>query len=110
MAYDEGLAERVRDVVAARPEVSERKMFGGLGWLVGGHMACAVMPDGLVVRMTPEDTADACREPHVRGFGRPGTKPMRGFVLVEPEGVAEDADLVRWVDTGAARAASLPPK
>lgn len=110
MAYDEGLAERVREIASARPGVVERKMFGGLAWMVGGHMACAVMGEDLLVRIDPEETAEACREPHVGEFGRPGAKPMRGFVRVEAEGLAEDAELARWVDRGAEWAASLPPK
>jgi TfoX/Sxy family transcriptional regulator of competence genes len=110
MAYDEQLAERVKDVIQQRPGVTERKMFGGLGWTIAGNMACGVMGDDLVVRIAPEETEDACHEAHVREFGRPGKAPMRGFVLVEPEGLGEAAELARWVDRGAARAASLPPK
>ena len=111
MAYDEQLAERVRDVIEARSGVAERKMFGGLGWMVGGNMACGVMSEGgLLVRIDPDEVEDACREPHVREFGRPGKRPMSGFVLVEPDGLTSDSELARWVDTGAARAASLPPK
>jgi hypothetical protein len=111
MAYDEQLAARVRDLIQQRPGVVERKMFGGLGWMLDGNMACGVMSEGgLIVRIDPEETEAACREPHVREFGRPGKRPMRGFVLVDPDGVLEDADLARWVDTGANRAASLPPK
>jgi TfoX/Sxy family transcriptional regulator of competence genes len=111
MAYDEALAERVRELMAARPGVVERKMFGGVGWMIGGNMAVGVMRETeLVVRIEPEETEAACREPHVHEFGRAGRKPMRGFVLVEPAGVESDAELERWVDVGAARAASMPPK
>ena len=111
MAYDEVLAARVRDLIGARPGVVERKLFGGLGWMIGGNMAVGVMRETeLVVRIEPEETEAACREPHVKEFGRPGRKPMTGFVLVEPEGVEDDAALARWVDVGAARAASMPPK
>jgi TfoX/Sxy family transcriptional regulator of competence genes len=111
MAYDERLAERIREVIQARPDVTERKMFGGLGWMIGGNMACGVMrEDQLIVRIDPEETAEAIREPHVSEFGRPGSKPMKGFVMVEPEALADDAELARWVDRGAARAAELPPK
>ena len=111
MAYDEEMAERVREQITARPGVVERKMFGGLGWMIGGNMAVGVMSDNqLIVRIEPEETAAALREPHVHEFGRPGSKPMTGFVLVEPEGFEADADLARWVDVGAARAASMPPK
>lgn len=111
MAYDEGMAERVREAMSARPDVSERKMFGGLGWMIGGNMAVAVMSTGgLIVRMHPDDVADAVKEPHVGTFGREGAKPITGFVLVEPEGLEDDAELARWVDAGAARASALPPK
>ena len=111
MVYDERLAGRIRELMAVRPGVVERKMFGGLGWMIGGNMAVGVMRETeLVVRMEPEETEAACREPHVYEFGRPGRKPMSGFVLVEPAGVEDDAALARWVDVGAARAASMPPK
>ena len=111
MAYDEQLAARVRELIEARPGVVERKMFGGLGWMIGGNMAVGVMRnDELVVRIEPEESEAALREPHVHRFGRPGRKAMTGFVLVEPEGVQDDAALERWVDVGAARAASMPPK
>jgi hypothetical protein len=111
MVYDERLAGRVRELMAARQDVIERKMFGGVGWMIGGNMAVGVMRETeLVVRIEPEETEAACREPYVHEFGREGRKPMRGFVLVEPEGVEEDAELERWVAVGAARAASIPPK
>ena len=111
MPYDERMAERVREALAARPGVRERKMFGGLGWMIDGNLAVAVMSTGgLIVRMHPDDVADALREAHVGEFGRPGAKPMSGFVLVEPEGLEDGAALARWVDVGAARASELPPK
>jgi TfoX/Sxy family transcriptional regulator of competence genes len=111
MAYDEVLAGRVRDLIGARPDVSEKKMFGGIGWMIAGNMAVGVMSTTeLIVRIEPEETEAALREPHVHEFGRPGRKPMKGFVLVEPAGVETDEELARWVDVGAARAASMPPK
>jgi hypothetical protein len=111
MAYDERLADRIRELMAARPDAVERKMFGGVGWMIGGNMAVGVMRETeLVVRIEPEETDAALGEPHVHEFGRPGRKPMKGFILVEPEGVEGDAELARWVDVGAARAASMPPK
>ena len=111
MAYDEKLADRVRELIAARPEVTERKMFGGLGWMVSGNMACGVMSTGgLLVRMDPDEVPAALREPHVHEFGREGAKPMKGFVIVDAESVEDDDALERWIDEGAARAASLPPK
>jgi hypothetical protein len=110
VAYDEGLAERIRGLAGARPGVTERKMFGGIVWMVGGNMACGVMGAGVLVRMKPEDREQALTEPHVGEFGMPGRRPMGGFVLVAAEGIAEDADLARWVDLGAGFAASLPQK
>ena len=111
MAYDEAMAQRVREAMSARPDVSERKMFGGLAWMIGGNMAVAVMSTGgLIVRIDPEDAEAAFKEPGAGPFGREGAKPMTGFVVVEPEGLVDDAELARWLDTGAARASSLPPK
>ena len=110
MAYDEGLAERVRDIAGARAGVTERRMFGGLAWMIGGNMACCVLRDELLVRMAPADREQALTEPHVGEFGMSGKRPMSGFVAVAAPGVAEDADLARWVDCGADFAASLPPK
>jgi TfoX/Sxy family transcriptional regulator of competence genes len=111
MAYDEGLAQRVREMIGQRPGVTERKMFGGLGFMLGGNMAVAVMSTGgLIVRIDPDDMEAAFAEPGAGPFGREGAKPMTGFVQVDVEAIEEDADLARWIDTGAARAASLPPK
>jgi hypothetical protein len=111
MAYDEVLAARVRDLIGARAGVTEKKMFGGIGWMIGGNMAVGVMSTTeLIVRIEPEETEAALREPHVHEFGRPGRAPMKGFVLVEPAGVETDEALARWVDVGAARASSMPPK
>ena len=95
MAYDEQLAARISAMIHERPGVVERKMFGGLGWMIGGNMACGVMrEDHLVVRVPPEEVAEAVRAPGVHEFGRPGSKPMKGFVLVEPAGLS-DAELAR---------------
>ena len=111
MAYDEELAERVRAALNDVKGVAEIKMFGGLCFTVGGNMAVGVMStSALMVRIEPEEVPDAIREPHVHEFGREGAKPMKGFVVVEPEGVEDDDALARWVDVGAARAASMPPK
>ena len=111
MAYDERLAARISDLMHARPGVVERKMFGGVGWTIGGNMAVGVMrADHMVVRLPPEEVEEAIREPHVHEFGRPGSKPMKGFVLIDAEGLTDDAVLADWVDRGAARAAELPVK
>ena len=108
MAYDEGLAERVRRVV---PGLPERKMFGGLAWMINGNMAVAVMGvGGLLVRVDPEDMELLMRAPGVGPFGREGAKPMTGFVRVDEAAVEDDEALARWVDAGVSWAATLPPK
>jgi TfoX/Sxy family transcriptional regulator of competence genes len=111
MAYDERMAERVRELITARPEVTERKMFGGIGWMLAGNMAVGVMSTGgLIVRVDPDEADAWLSDPHVGEFGREGAKPMNGFVVVDPDALENDAELERWIDVGAARAASLPPK
>ena len=109
MAYDEALAERVREVISLRESVTEKKMFGGIAWMLGGNMACGVVGEELMVRLGPEEAEKALAEPNTRVMDMTG-RPMRGFVLVEPDGIAADEDLAGWVDAGADFAASLPPK
>jgi TfoX/Sxy family transcriptional regulator of competence genes len=109
MAFDEGLADRIRGVLDARSDVDERKMFGGIGFLVAGNMACGVMRDDLMVRMEPDAAAALESEPGVRRFDM-GGRPMKGWLLVAPEATADDGDLERWVRRGEEFAASLPPK
>lgn len=106
MACDEGLAERVREVVG--PCV-ERAMFGGLAFLRDGHMACGVLGDELVVRVGPDAYDEALGLPHVRPMDFTG-KPLRGYVYVAAEGLASDAALAAWVARGTAFVATLPPK
>lgn len=108
MAYDEALAARVRALLASRSDVSERKMFGGLTFMVAGNMCCGVNGDELIVRLDPEREDEALARPHARPMDFTG-RPMRGFVTVQPEGL-EGAELDRWVRDAVARAASLPPK
>jgi len=111
VAYDEQLAERVRDLVAPRSGVTEKKMFGGIGWMINGNMACGVMSKGgLLVRIDPDETEALIAQPHVSTFGREGSKPMKGFVIVDADTIEDDATLADWIDRGAARATSLPPK
>jgi TfoX/Sxy family transcriptional regulator of competence genes len=109
MAFDEGLAERIRGVLDARSDVDERRMFGGIAFLVAGNMACGVMRDDLMVRMEPDAAAALESEPGVRRFDM-GGRPMKGWLLVAPEASADDGDLERWVRRGEEFAASLPPK
>ena len=107
--YDEGLAERVRDLLALRDDVTERKMFGGIAWMVSGNMACGILGEDLIVRLGSDEGELALAEPHVRPFDFTG-KPMTGTVFVEPAATAEPEDLAGWVEAGVGFASSLPPK
>jgi TfoX/Sxy family transcriptional regulator of competence genes len=109
MAYDEALAERVRSMIEGRDAVVERKMFGGVAWMIGGNMACGVLGDDLAVKMSHEDAERALAEPDTRPFEMRG-RAARAFVVVSGSALAGDAELARWVDVGADHAASLPPK
>ena len=110
MAYDEALADRVRDALGDRPGVVERKMFGGLAFMARGNMAVGVLGEDLIVRLAPEEYDGVLGEDGVREFGMPGKRPMRGFALVGDEQLADDASLGIWVERGVAHALSLPPK
>jgi TfoX/Sxy family transcriptional regulator of competence genes len=109
MAYDETLADRARDVLASRSDLSERKMFGGIAFMVAGNMAVGVIGDDLMVRLDPTDAAQALSEPHVRPMDFTG-KPMKGMIYVDSAGTEADEDLAGWVEAGADFATSLPPK
>ncbi|MGF0174324.1 TfoX/Sxy family protein [Streptomyces sp. Marseille-Q5077] len=109
MAYDEGLAERIRERLGADPEISEKRMFGGLAFLCRGNMAVGVTGDDLMVRVGPDATDAALARPGARIFDMTG-RPMRGWVVVDGTAVAEDEALAAWADEGRAFAAGLPPK
>jgi TfoX/Sxy family transcriptional regulator of competence genes len=109
MAFDEALADRIRDVLASRPDLTERKMFGGIAFMLAGNMAVGIIGEDLMVRLDPEDAEKALGEPHTRPMDFTG-KPMKNMVYVDAEGTASDDDLAGWVEAGADYAASLPPK
>jgi TfoX/Sxy family transcriptional regulator of competence genes len=110
MAYDEDLANRIRELIAAEPDVSERSMFGGLVFRVGGNMSVAAGGQGsLVVRVDPEETDEFLAKPHAQPFVM-GGRPMEGRVRVDAEGVRTKRQLERWVSRSVAYARSLPPK
>lgn len=109
MSYDEALADRVSEVISSRPDVSERKMFGGIAFMVAGNMACGVLGEDLIVRLGDEEAEKALSEDGVRPFDFTG-RPMKTTVYVSPERTSDDAELVAWVEAGADHAASLPPK
>jgi TfoX/Sxy family transcriptional regulator of competence genes len=110
MAYDEDLANRVRELVAENERFTEQKMFGGLSFLIGGNMAVGVSGQGgLMVRVDPGDTEALLAKPHARPFEMRG-REMKGWVRVGPEGVRTKRQLEPWVRRGVSYARSLPPK
>lgn len=110
MAYDEDLAHRIRELIAADPDVTERRMFGGLAFLLSGHLAVAVSGQGgLMVRVDPAATDALVAKPNARPFEMQG-RPIDGWLRVDLEGVQSKRQLERWVERGVAYARSLPPK
>ena len=108
MAYDESLAARVRAALANRTDVSERKMFGGLTFMIGGNMCCGVSGNELIVRLHPAREDEALARPYARPMDFTG-RPMRGFITVHRDGLKGDR-LNRWVQEAVDQAESLPPK
>jgi len=110
MAYDERLAARIRDVVTGEPGLTERKMFGGLAFLVNGNMAVAASNEGgLLLRVDPDETEQHLAHPHTDSFVMRG-REMSGWLRVVPEGLGTDIELERWAGIGLTYARSLPPK
>ena len=109
MAYDEQLGERVRGFLSPFPKVTERRMFGGLAFLLQGNMCCGVVGEELMVRVGRESYEAALHEPHVREMDFTG-RPLRGFIYVAEEGLKSQGDLRAWVERGARYAESLPAK
>ena len=109
MAYDEGLAHRVREALEGESQVTEKKMFGGLCFMISGHMAVGIVGSELMVRVGPEAYLKRLEHPHAREMDFTG-KAMKGFVYVSLEGLQLDSELDEWVGHGARYARSLPPK
>ncbi len=109
MPYSEALAERIRHQLARRQNVDERKMFGGIGFLLNGNMCVGVWKDSLVVRVGPEQYEKALRESFVGEFDITG-RAMTGWVLVASEGVEDDDDLGEWIETAVKFVRTLPAK
>jgi TfoX/Sxy family transcriptional regulator of competence genes len=109
LAYDEALADRVRDLLSLRADVGERKMFGGIAFMLAGNMCCGVIREDLIVRTFPEDGEAALEEPDVRPFDLTG-RTMTGFLLVGPGATASEEDLRSWIDRAVTVAETLPPK
>jgi TfoX/Sxy family transcriptional regulator of competence genes len=110
MPYSQNLAERIRSALKEHPTIIEKKMFGGVGFILNGNMACGVQGNDLLVRVGVENNAAALSKPHVRPFMPMPGKPSVGWILVAPEGTSTDQDLEKWVRAGYDYAASLPEK
>ena len=97
MAFDESLAGDIRDVLARKLNIEEKKMFGSMGFLLNGNLLVGVWKDSLIVRVGPDAYEEALLEPHVKEFDITG-RPMKGWIMVEPEGVEEDDQLKDWIE------------
>ncbi len=109
MAYNEELAARIRTSLEGHPGVTERKMFGGIAFLIHGNMCCGVANDDLMVRVGPGSHEASLALPHARPMDFTG-RPMKGFVFVGPGGINDDGALSGWIDRGVTFAQSLPKK
>ncbi len=110
MAYDEDLADRIRELIAGEAGLTEMKMFGGRAFLIDGNMSVSASGQGgLLLRVEPEQTDALVGEPRAERFEMRG-RAMDGWLRVEADGVETEAELKRWVDRGVAYARSLPPK
>jgi hypothetical protein len=110
LAYDDDLANRIRELLGGEPDVTEMRMFGGLAFLIGGNMAVAASGQGgLMVRSHPEDTGALLAKPHARPFEMRG-RELQGWLRVDAEGLRTKRQLAPWVTRGVAYARSLPAK
>ena len=109
MAFSEELAGRIRRRLGRRKNVEEKKMFGGVGFMLDGNLLVGVWKESLVVRLGPEGGNEALLEPHVKEFDITG-RPMKGWVLVEPEGVTGDDQLKGWIQRAVKFVGKLPAK
>jgi len=109
MVYSRSLADRVRCQLAGRRKIAEKKLFGGLGFLLAGNLLVCVWRQSLIVRVGPEQAAEALRLDHVRPFDVTG-RPMKGWIMVEPDGLDGDGELAVWIERAMEFVSSLPPK
>ena len=109
MPFDERVAQRVRDILAEECPAKERRMFGGLAFMVNGHMCCGIVGEDLVVRVGAAAHKQALSRPHARAMDFTG-RPMKGFVYVERSGYRTEASLRAWIGSGLKFVLSLPPK
>ena len=109
MAYSEDLASRIREILEEAGGVTERKMFGGLAFMVGGHMCCGIIGEELMLRLGPEGAEKALSKPHVRPMDFTG-RPMKGYVYVAGPGIRTEAKLRSWLQLARDFVQTLPPK
>ena len=109
MAYSESLARRIRQVFGHRRGITEKKMFGGIGFLLNGNMCVGVWKSSLIVRLGPEQAAAALQEPNVVEFDAAG-RPMKGWAVVEPDGMETDEQLADWIQRAVEFVETLPRK
>jgi TfoX/Sxy family transcriptional regulator of competence genes len=109
MAYSESLAQRIRQAVAGHRAITEKKMFGGVGFLLHGNMCVGIWQSSLIVRLGPEQGAAALEEPNVAPFDITG-RPMKGWVMIEPDGIETDEQLAGWVRRSIDFVSTLPKK
>ena len=109
MAYNEGLADDIRARIGGHPGLAEKQMFGGIAFLVNGNTAVGISGDELMVRVGKDGHEEAVALPGARVFER-FARPMRGWVVVVPEGIATDVDLDAWIQRGVSCAEGLPPR
>lgn len=109
MAYDEGLAQRIRELVQDKPNIVEKKMFGGIAFMAFDYMCVGVVKNDLMARVGVENYPTALVQPHVIPMNFTG-KPMAGYVFVQPLGLAEDEQLQHWIDVCFAFVRTLPVK
>ena len=109
MPFDDSLAGGIRDVLAHKLDIKEKKMFGGLGFLLNGNMLVGVWKDSLIVRVGTDAYEDALREPHVKDFDITG-KPMKGWIMVESEGVEMEDQLRNWIERATMFVKTLPER
>jgi len=109
MAFDEGLATRLREYFEDKPDYTERKMFGGLCFMLSEHMTCGIVGDTLMARVGPDNYEACLSRPHAKEMDFTG-RPMKGMVYVSAEGIEEEEDLEGWVNTCESFVRTLPPK
>ena len=109
MAFSESLAARIHGALDSIRGVTERIMFGGVGFMLNGNLLVGVWQHSLIVRLGPDEGEVALREPHVKEFDITG-RPMKGWVLVEPEGIDDDGQLKAWIERALKFVETLPRK